>query len=622
MEGAESGYRPALVPADEPERIEELRMLRLLDTANEARFDRFTKLAADLFGVPVALFNLVDTNRVWFKSARGPALAATPRDVSFCAHAILERQLLVIPDATQDERFAGNPLVTGPPHIRFYAGAVLHGPRGKAIGTLCVIDHQPRAFSDTDQERLLALAAILEEEVRHEGDIQAARQRAFENAHYDVTTGLPNARLFSDRLQQSLSISRRSQGTLLVALAELNDLAELRAVLGKDACDELLRTCAERLSRALSSLCSIARWREETFALLLPTLSHFGSADAFLTLVCSTLAEPMICDGRTLHLDAACGAATYPESGLDADELIQHAAIAVRKTKESPQRRWSLYSDEMSATMVRRVDLEQRLREAVTAGALAVSYQPIVDFGTMEIHRVEALCRWVDPKFGSVDPEEFIQLAERSDLILDIDRQVMHKAVQALIEWERAGLRPLALSVNISSRTLMHADLLEWLRETVINAGLDPARVVLEVTENSLAADLGLARQNIFQCRQLGFNVAIDDFGTGFSSFNYLKSLSIDELKLDRAFVHEMTERRRDASIANTIITLARDLGVPVVAEGIETREQLVYLQAYNCDEGQGFYFDVPLDPGTVVKRLSKSGDRFVADENSTGDAR
>lgn len=600
-------YRPAMFPGDELARLEELHLLGLLDTGNEARFDRFTTLAADLFDVPIVLFSLIDTNRQWFKSACGLTLSETHRDVSFCAHAILEPQILVIPDARQDMRFATNPLVTGAPHIRFYAGAVLRGPGNKAIGTLCLIDHRPRDFSDAEQRRLLALAKILEGELRHESDIQAARRRAFENAHYDAVTGLPNARLFNDRLEQALAIARRSQGKALVGLVEVGGLVDLRTVLGEDIGDELLRACAERLTNTLSELCTVARWRDETFALLLPTLPLPDAAAAFLELVSKTLTEPFSCHDRTLHFDAVCGAAAYPEAGLEAEELLQHAAIAQREAKQDPHRHWRIYSTEMSDLMTRRVDLEHHLREAVNKDTLTVAYQPIVDLETLEIHRVEALCRWFDPKLGTISPDEFIPVAERSNLILDLDRLVIRKAAQAVLDWERAGLRPLALSVNLSSRTLMHAKLLDWLRETVTDVGLDPTRVILEVTENSLVADLGLARQNIFQCRQLGFNVAIDDFGTGFSSFNYLKSLAIDELKLDRVFVKEMTERRRDASIASTIITLARDLGVSVVAEGVETREQLIYLQAYNCDEGQGYLFGGPLAAEALSARLGRS---------------
>ena len=608
---SERNYTPAPIPHDEPKRLEDLRLLGLLDTVKEERFDRYTQLVADLFDVPIALITLVDENRQWFKSSCGLAVAETTRDISFCGHAILESRLLVIPDAAADPSFAGNPLVTGEPHIRFYAGAVLRSENGRALGTLCLIDHRARPFSQREQARLLAIAAMVEQEVRHESRLQIERKKAYENAHYDQGTGLPNARLFEDRVEQALMIMRRSPGRLLVALIEFVGWIDIKSALGAAAANELLRAYAERLNAALSDLCTLARWRENTFSLLLPALSRADEEVALTEHVQKVLTQPVTVQGRTISSDIRIGAALYPEAGLSVDELLENARLAAHECTRQTHKSWSIYSPAMGVAMTRRIDLEHYLAEAIRQDRLSVVYQPIIDLDAGRIRGVEALCRWNDPRLGQVDAEEFVGVAEMNDsLITALDRFVLRQSVTQILEWDRAGWRALTLSVNLSSKSLVHPQLIGWLDEAVSERGLDPRRVVLEVTENSLVADIGLARRNTAECRQRGFAVAIDDFGTGFSSFNYLKDLAVDELKLDKVFIKEMAQRRSDASIASTIIALAHKLGLTVVAEGIETAEQLTYLRAYHCDQGQGYYFAAPMSSDAVAARIAAEAAR------------
>lgn len=579
-------------------------MLGLLERGSEERFDRFTRLAAEWFGVPVALVTLVDANRQWFKSSCWWDLTDTDRDVSFCGHAILEQEILVIPDAREDPRFEANPLVTDAPHIRFYAGAVLRSGAGHALGTLCLIDYQPREFSPRERALLLTLASILNDELRFEHEIQSERRRAYENAYYDATTGLPNAAFFRDQLDRTLEVTRRSGGQLLVTLVEMTGVADVSSVLGEQAGADLMRGCAERLRGALSPVCTIARWREEMFALLLPTLVHPEDASAFIELVRSTLATSTQSNGRAFHFEPLCGAASYPDAALEADELLQRAVIALRDAANDSINGCRVYTSALRESMSRRVDLEHRLHEAIEGDHLSIVFQPIVDAASLQIERVEALCRWLDPIRGTVAPEEFITLAERSNLILQIDRFVLRHAALAVQGWSREGLRPLALSVNVSSQTLIQRQFIDWLQDAMDGTGLAPERMVLEVTENCLVADLGMARENIAACRKLGYQVGVDDFGTGFSSFRYLRELEVDEIKLDRVFIKEMVEQQRNASIANTIIALAQDLRVPVVAEGVETYEQLLYLQAYRCRYAQGYYFSAPVEESALRQLL------------------
>lgn len=598
-------HQPAPLPADEQARLEELYRLGILDTAAEDRFDRITQFVADLFDVPTAFISFIDRNRQWIKSACNPPFAQTKRDVSFCAYTILQTELLIIPDATTDPRFADNPLVVGPPYIRFYAGATLRGPNGRAIGTLCLIDRAPRNISTREQKRLQVMARMVEQELQYEYRFQEVRKQAYRNAHYDAATGLPSPNLFLDRVNQTIHLARRGAHSLLVAVVELRPMQELLAIVDKEVGEHLLYACGERLTTRLNPACTVARWRGEQFAVLLPTLTQPFEGEAFLQLLRSAFFEPIRQEGRVFQFEALCGASAYPEAGIDADMLIAGAQLALRECQQTPHMPFRLYSPETSHAMTRRFNIEGNLRTALQQNVLSVAYQPIVNIERGAIQGVEALCRWEDPAIGTVTTDEFIRQAEESKLILEIDRFSLSQAAKQVRYWDAKYAQPLTLSVNISGKTLLQDDFVKWLQMATLDSDLSPTHVVLEITENYLVRDIEQARRNIEAARALGFRFAIDDFGTGFSSFDYLTKLPIDQLKLDRVFVHEMTERDADASIAHTIIALAREMALPLLAEGIETYEQLLYLKAYKCKGGQGYYFSRPVAAERIEQMLA-----------------
>lgn len=590
-----ASYQSAALPADEQARLEELYRLGILDTGAEERFDRITQLVADLFEVPTAFISFIDRNRQWIKSACNPPFVETPRDVAFCAHALVQSDMLIIRDATQDPRFAHNPLVVGPPHIRFYAGAVLRGPGGHALGTLCLVDQTPRNLSEPERKRLLTIAHLVEQELRYEFRFKEIRRQAYRSAHYDAVTALPNANLLLDRVDQAITLARRSACQLLVAVVELPRLSETLTVIDKALGEQLLRACGAQLVLTLNPACTVARWRGESFAVLLPTVTHAHEAAAFLRLVRTAFREPIAVCQQTFQFEVLCGAAMYPDAGLDGETLMAAAQTMVRHSQQTPHAPFTFYTPEAGQRMKRRLGLEARLRATLAQGALDVVYQPIVNIDSGAPSAVEVLARWHDPVLGIVPTEEFIGLAEQSSLIVDIDRFVLERAVRDMAHWDAQTLSLPTVSVNISGRTLLQDDLPQWLQRATAGSRLAPNRIMLEITENFLLADMAVARRNIEGARALGFRFAIDDFGTGFSAFNYLTKLTVDEIKLDRVFIKEMIHRKFDASIARSIIAMTHDLGLPLVAEGVETYEQVVYLRAYNCKEAQGYYFSRPL---------------------------
>lgn len=598
--------QPVPLPADEKVRLEELYRLGILDTAAEERFDRFTQCVADIFEVPTAFISFIDRNRQWVKSCCGIPFTGSERDVAFCSYTILHPELLVIPDATRDPRFADNPLVLEQPHIRFYAGAVLRGPRGHALGTLCLIDTAPREMSDRERNRLLTVARMLEQELLYEFRFQEIRKQAYHDAHYDSKTGLPNANLFLDRVSQTIPLARGSSIGLLVAIMELRTLPDVLSVVGKHLGDNLLRACAERLTTKLSSACTVARWRGDHFALLLPNLKHPEEAMTFSHLLGDAFKEPVQVDSRAFQLDVICGAAIYPDSGLDAETLMASAQTALRQSQQAPHAPCRLHTLEIGRAMSRRLHLEENLREALANHSLSVVYQPIVTISTGIIHAVEVLSRWEGASLGVIPTEEFIRLAEQAGLIMAVDEQAITRAARQLRLWDELGYDRLSMAVNISGKTLLQENFPVWLQAVLEPSGLPPSRVILEITENHLLNDIDLARRNIASGRKSGFRFAIDDFGAGFSSFDYLTKLSVDEIKIDRTFTKEMTERTVDASIAHALINMARDLGIPPVAEGVETYEQVLYLKAYQCKDAQGYYFGRPVSPENLNPALKR----------------
>ncbi|MEZ4268566.1 MAG: EAL domain-containing protein [Myxococcota bacterium] len=595
LEGSHPGSGLAPIPAIEGQRLAEVYASQLLDTGRERRFDRYTELAADVFGAPMALMTLVDRERVWNKSTFGTDISEVPRNTSFCAHAIVQRELFVVEDARLDSRFANNPMVTGHPYIRFYAGAVLRGPTNQALGTLAVFDTEARTLTEAESTRLLRLAAIAETEMQRDQRAVWFRAQAARDAYYDRLTGLPNRRLCRDRLEHDMRWVAGLGRRIAVIRADLDQFGALNSALGREACDLVLIDVAERLVKAMGETVTVGRWQDDEFVVLVPSLGSKNAAAEAAVAVTRAIDETFSRDGRTYTLTSKVGASVYPDDGNDPDNLLAHAGAALRNARGAAGGRCRFYTATFDAAAARRYHIEHRLRSALDAEAFSIHYQPKVDVVTRRVGGVEALLRWDDQELGPVGPSEFIPIAEETGLIMPIGQWVLREACRQAKAWQTELGRPIPVAVNIAAQQIQDPRLVEKVREALAAADLDPRLLGLEVTESSLIEDTEGTIAKMEALSRLGIEFFIDDFGTGYSSLSYLRRFPIRTLKIDRAFVTDMVDNANDAAIVQAIIAMAKSLDLRVVAEGVETREQALFLRAYRCDEIQGFLFSEPL---------------------------
>lgn len=594
-------HRPP-VPACEERRLEELHALDILDTAFEERFDRYTTLLASLYRFPLCLVSLVDDDRQWLKSAtdREALAREASRDLSFCAHAVAQGDMLLIPDTSADERFAEHPWVVGPPYIRFYAGALLRGPGGLPLGTICALDYEPRSFDARDCEHLRQFAELVERELVYNRDIERARAAARYTADYDPLTGLPNRRLLVDRLGKLLEL-RAEQG-VEVAVYHV-DVANFLAVnrgLGEKLGDQVLSELADRLRAVCPAAGTVARLHADRFAMVVPRSAEAGpDPDVLAYELSERLSRPLFVGEGEHRLGVRVGVALSGEDGSDtAETLLERAAAAARQGRGEVDSGATVHFHDRRAEagLERHFALERRLRGADDRGELSLVFQPIYEVASGRIVSMEALVRWRDPELGEVTPGEFVPLAEATGLILPIGRWIMADALGRVRDWRAQGLTEAPLHVNLSARELEQDDLVERITELLDEAGLPGEALSLEVTETALLRDLEANAEKLRQLNARGVQFYIDDFGKGYSSLQYLRRLPLTALKIDRSFVEDITDQAGDGgAVVRAIVALGRTLGVTVVAEGVETDDQLRFLREQGCERVQGFLFGHPV---------------------------
>jgi diguanylate cyclase len=599
--GAESAsYTKPAIPPDEDERLQELYGLNLLGSASEQRFDRYTTLVADLFDFPVVLITLVDTNRQWFKSACGWSVRETSRDVSFCAHAINAPEVMVVRDALKDERFAGNPLVTGGPKIRFYAGAQVHGPSGKTLGTLCVIDYKPRDFDDRQCRRLRQFADLLESEIRHHYDLEQVRAAVEFSAYYDPLTRLPNRRLLTDRLTQLIALCEASRCQLAVLLFNVAGLRLVNQSLGTQSGDELLRQVADRLRAVCPVGGSTARLQADEFVLAVPLLDEeTGNIDQVAGRARAELEKPFLLEGGEQYLRILIGGSMFPEHGALPKVLLEKASAAIRFSGRDDLG-IRLFTQAESVSISQRLKIESSMRGALEKDQFFLRYQPIVYLGTGELAGVEALLRWHSPELGSMDPEEFIPIAEQAGLIVPLGRWVQKEVLRQLRVWCDQGEWHTPVALNVSAVELLKPDIAQELLEQLEQAGIPSRLLLVEVTESSLLSDNTVVDANLTQLHKAGVRVNIDDFGTGYSNLSHLRRLPICCLKIDRSFMSGVPGHKDEVALTEAVVNIARTLGLSIVAEGLESREQLEFLRRAGCTYAQGFLIAQPLAPEDI----------------------
>lgn len=445
-------------------------------------------------------------------------------------------------------------------------------------------------------------------------------RKAFEKrieylANYDDLSGLPNRTLLADRTGQAMAYARRKGRYCALLLTNFDRFERVNESYGHKTGDLVLREFAARLRASVREGDTVARL-PSAFAILAADLARPDDVLAVARKAVEAATQPFAAGEQKLTLTVSAGASIYPQDGEDFEALLRGAETARNGAKSSGGNRFQCYAAEMSRDAAERLELETALRAAIEHGQLQLHFQPQVEIGSGRIVGAEALARWRHPQRGWISPAVFIPIAEESGLIEALGRWALMHAARRLAQWERAGVRPLRLAVNVSARQFREHGLVEGVAHALRHNRIDPAGLELELTEGVLIEDRKRASAVLEELRNLGVGIAIDDFGTGYSSLNYLSSLLIDCLKIDGSFVGKIVSGGRDLAIVQAIISMARALGLRVVAEGVETRAQLELLRRHGCDEAQGYVFS-PAVESEAFAALCSSGVISASDYGS-----
>ncbi|MFN2491925.1 MAG: putative bifunctional diguanylate cyclase/phosphodiesterase [Pyrinomonadaceae bacterium] len=424
-------------------------------------------------------------------------------------------------------------------------------------------------------------------------------------AYYDRLTELPNRTLFEDRLTQGIGAALRAEQPLGLLFISIDQLQKVNDTLGHVTGDKLFGEAAARIKGCLAETDTVARFGSEEFGILLTNIAQTTDVLQSISAIRNALKPIFNLDGDELFATASVGISLFPMDGSDCHSLMKNAGVALYRARRSGGNNYQFYTADMHPIAAKHLALETRLRHAIENEELLLHYQPCVIVDSLQISGMEALLRWQHPQMGLVPPADFIPLAEEIGLILPIGDWVLREGCRQNREWQDKGFSPMRISVNISARQLQDPDLAETVVQILDETALAPEYLELELTESSIMSNPQLAIDVLTRLKKMGVRVSIDDFGTGFSSLSHLKQLPIDALKIDQSFVHDMTTAPDDAALVMAIITLAHNLKLQVVAEGVETEEQLRFLQLLRCDEMQGFVFSKPLSVDPLERLLA-----------------
>jgi|TARA_B110000459_G_scaffold101109_1_gene112441 EAL domain-containing protein (putative c-di-GMP-specific phosphodiesterase class I) len=579
-------YHTAEIPVNENERLTALYKLNILDTAPEPRFDRLTELAADVLNVPIVLISLVDENRQWFKSSCGFAATQTPRKRAFCSYAIHYDDIMLVDDTLTDERFRHNPLVTGEPFVRSYAGAVLHSPEGLPLGTLCLIDTQPRTFSKKEQRQLIAFGRLVQAEMNQDITDAQSRMRSQLSAHLDPMTGFFNYAEFCNRCEAILS-PQDEKGQDALLFISLPQLDFIYRVHGLEIYQSVIGPVAQILVRAFANEETLFG-RQLREGLLVFINGNQQSLEKLAKKAQQALRDEIQLPSSVPDLAIRIGVAKVINN---IDQTTYHCKAAARSMPQEKGIRYNIFSDEDYFAESRASDIALRLLHAIEEDELNLHFQPKVSVSTGHILGAEALLRWSDDKLGEVPPEEVVNAAVSADLVTVLDNWVLAAAIKQIAYWQTAGLEPVPISINLGAESFAEPALPSRIQTLLTTYNVPAELLQIEVLETAILQDFDSILPIMQAITQIGVQFALDDFGTEYSSLRYLQKLPISVVKIDRSFVQGLVANQEDAALAMGIISIAHDLGMEVIAEGVENREQYVVLRSFQCDGIQGNLF-------------------------------
>ena len=445
---------------------------------------------------------------------------------------------------------------------------------------------------------------------RNISERKAAEVKIHQLAYYDKLTGLPNRALLQDRLMHAIADAKRFSHHLGLMFIDLDHFKKVNDTLGHSVGDLLLIEAARRLSKALRENDTAARLGGDEFVVVLSGFTSLTNVPHISQKILNSLAAPYLIEGHELVLSGSLGIALYPQDGKNAEVLMRNADMAMYAAKGSRGDSFRFYTDSMNDYALEQLRLEGGLRQALQHNQFVIHYQPQIDWETKQVYGVEALLRWQHPELGLIPPNKFIPIAEETGLIVPIGAWVLRHACQDLNMIQSALSTTLVLAVNLSGRQFEQPGLVDVVKDALLESGLSSQQLELEITETVLVERPDKAREMLNQLSALGVKLAIDDFGTGYSSLSYLKHFPIDRLKIDRSFLVDIFNDRDNAAIVETIIAMSRNMGLAVIAEGVETQEQVRFLHERNCHQMQGFLFSQPL-PVDEIKVFLQQGCSF-----------
>jgi diguanylate cyclase (GGDEF)-like protein/PAS domain S-box-containing protein len=506
-------------------------------------------------------------------------------------------EVLRILDASSRE------IVANPMDVEFDRDEIMHLPPNCVLirrdGIEIPIEDSVAAIHDREGKATGAVIVFR--------DVSAVRAMALEMAQlaeHDFLTGLPNRMLLNDRVSRAIASAPRHMKKVAVLFLDLDGFKHINDSLGHAIGDKLLQSIAKRLGNCVRGADTVSRQGGDEFVVLLSEVELSEDAAIAARRMLRAVAELHSVDQHDLHVTTSIGVSVYPDDALDAETLIKNADTAMYQAKENGRQSYQFFRPAMNIRAVERQSIEESLRRALERKEFSLHYQPKIDLRTGEITGAEALLRWTHPVRGPISPAQFIPIAEDCGLILPIGNWVLREACKQAREWLDADLPLGTMAVNISAMDFLNEKFLEGIFANLQETGLDPRSLELELTESVLMKHAGTAESSLKALRARGVHLAVDDFGTGYSSLSYLRRFPVDALKIDQSFVRQITTTPEETSIVAAVISMGRSLKLRVIAEGVETQDELAFLQAHHCDEAQGYYFSRPVPPQQFAQLL------------------
>jgi diguanylate cyclase (GGDEF)-like protein/PAS domain S-box-containing protein len=438
-------------------------------------------------------------------------------------------------------------------------------------------------------------------------DVSAARELSMRMSHlaqHDGLTDLPNRILLYDRLSQAIALARRRNRKLALLFLDLDRFKHINDSLGHAIGDRVLQLVAERLRECVRNTDTVSRQGGDEFVVLLPEVKHVQDAAVCADKILASLNLPLEIDHHRLYVSSSIGIAAFPDDGGDADTLMKHADLAMYQAKDGSANTYRFFEQYMTMHAAERQSIEADLRRAIDRHEFVLHYQARINLLTEKVVGVEVLIRWNHPRRGLVAPDQFMTVAEESGFVVPLGRWVLREGCRQGKAWRDAKVPPLRIAINISAVELRARDFVESLRTILAETGFPPEDLELEVTESALLQSSSAMVGVLQSIKDLGVHLSLDDFGTGYSSLSHVRRLPIDALKIDRSFIRDLATNLDDASVVRAMISMGRSMQLKVVAEGVETREQLECLRRYGCPEWQGYFFSQAVDSGEFIRRL------------------